>query len=119
MIWLNYNPVTGEIINTGTAQNNSNAEQFEHLGDVIVGLHADRSLHYIRKGKVVDRPIMPIIKNNLKLSGIPLGCAIYIDDTLSVESNRKETITIEKEHESDTYNLRFALFPYLDFEVTV
>lgn len=80
---------------------------------------SDISNKYVKNGTLIDKPPMPITQDSLTLSEVPLGCQIYVDEQLSVENNQKETITIEKEHEGDTYHLRFVLFPYLDFEVTV
>lgn len=107
--------ICGRILRTGMCCE----ADIKLQGDLIVTGIADDLMHYVKEGVVLNRPVMPIMQNEETLSNIPLGCSIYIDGALSIENNQKETITVEKEHGSDTYSLRFVLFPYLDFEVTV
>lgn len=73
----------------------------------------DLATHYVKDGRVVERPTMPLAVSGTRITGMPSGSALEIGEQ-SFEVN-------DGEAEIDGYSgtVKITCWPYLDAEVVV
>ena len=86
-------------------------------GECFIEGVANDATQYVKDGAATPRPAMPAGVNGLTLSGIPAGAEIAINGEMVGTADGSQ-ITFTFDAQGD-YAVKAALFPYLDYEVTL
>ncbi|MBC7198137.1 MAG: hypothetical protein H5U32_02695 [Pseudomonas balearica] len=84
-------------------------------GQAVVNQMCDFRFDYVLDGEVTKRPVMPLMVDQLTVTGFPAGSSVTVEDA-TYELGQETSVTFSFDYPG-SYLVRFCCWPYLDSEV--
>lgn len=111
--YVQYSKETGEVLGMITCPAAQLQAQEQSCGYIEGTALVD--LHYVAAGAIVERPLMPIVLEGTRLSGVPLGASISVEHQTVIA----EAAEIELDLLPGRYPVKVECWPHQAVEMEV
>jgi hypothetical protein len=112
--YLVFNKQSGRITKRVVCPENVIGLQCSSDEDYMVGDVLDTRL-YVHHGRIIPRPLLPVVRKGHILTGIPAGAEVLIEDATYIADGKPLELEFSL---PGTYLIQVRCWPYLDWETT-